>query len=440
MSTAEPCPGRSRRFLLLTFGCKANQYESQAIREQLAAAGYREAIRPEETDVVILNSCGVTGRAAAGCRSAVRKAVRANPRIRLVLTGCGVDLGDAWPAAASGPALMVKNGQKHGLAAMLDAWLAGDCPLPQPDDDRFALRIAAFHGHTRAFLKIHDGCDNHCTYCAVPRARGAPQSRSPRDIRAEAARLVAAGHPEVVLTGINIGAYRHGVTEFADLVAELAEVPGLVRLRLGSVEPPQMTERLVEVMAALAGICPHVHLPLQSGSDEVLRRMGRRYDAAAFLDTVAMVKSRLRLPAITTDVIVGFPGEDAAAFAATEDVCRRAGFSRLHVFRFSPRPGTPAAAMTGSAPGEDVERWKGRLLATGRELATSFAAACVGLRERVIVEQDNTGPGGLSDRYVRVRLTETARPGQIREVTIVGAAGDGLIGRSDPPASAPEPP
>ncbi len=397
-------------FHLQTFGCKSNQYESQAIRERLLRAGWVEVGEPAQADVYIINTCGVTSRAVASCRNALRKAARSNPGLRLAVTGCGVDLGEEWPKELGSP-LLIPNAAKADIAALL----SGETP-PLPVDN-FALSVSAFHGHTRAFLKIQDGCNNFCTYCAVPHARGAPRSRTPEDVLAEAAELVAHGHGEVVLTGINIGAYRHGDVSFSGIVSRLAETPGLARLRLGSVEPPYVTPDLVAAMRH-PKVCAHLHLPLQSGDDGVLATMGRKYTTADFLRTVEMLHSDLNRPAITTDVIVGFPGEDEAAFANTMATCRAAGFSRLHVFLFSPRLGTPAAAMQRRVTDREVEGRKSRLIASGNEAAKNFAKSCVGLRERVIIESNE----GFSDRYVRVRVA--GLKGSCLEVRITGMDGD----------------
>lgn len=416
-------------YCLQTFGCKSNQYESQGIREILNTAGMRETSHPAEAGIYIVNSCGVTGRASASCRNAVRKALRANPSIKVVLTGCGVDLDESWPEIASGPPLLVPNAKKYALPALIATWLGNRRTEPAlTPAGRFGLSISSFQGHTRAFLKIQDGCDNHCAYCAVPRARGIPESRPAREVLAEAKRLVENGHREIVLTGINIGVYREGTREFADLVSEIAAIPGLARLRLGSVEPPQVTERLVRIMAGQPSICPHIHIPLQSGDDLVLSRMGRRYTASEFLDKATMLREYLPFPAITTDIIVGFPGEDESAFEASEELCGRAGFSRLHVFLFSPRPGTPAAKMKRTLPEREIERWKTRLIRTGERLSIKFAEGCVGMSERVIVEKSGVG---LSDRYLGVIIKGGARTGDVLRVEIIATNRGKLEGKRE---------
>ena len=409
------------KYHMETFGCKSNQYESQAIREALRAAGHSETAAVADADVYIVNTCGVTGRAGASCRNAIRKAVRARPGIGVVITGCGVDLDETWPELPS-PPILVPNAKKHAIAdaVALFAGAAEEKSWNAVPDDRFNLAISRFEGHTRAFLKVQDGCDNFCAYCAVPYARGVPESRVPEAVFAEAERLTAAGHAELVLTGINIGAYEYNGLSLAALVAKLAETKGLERLRLGSVEPPQLTEELVRAMADNPRICPHVHLPLQSGDDEILRAMRRRYTADDFLAKIELLNRYLDRPAVSTDVIVGFPGENEGSAEKTQALCGRAGFSRMHVFLFSARPGTPAAAMKQTSTDAEIERRKTSLIRLGKELAERYASLCVGLRERVIVERSG---GGLCDRYVRVALSEPSPPGGAVGVAITGANG-----------------
>ncbi|MDR1520307.1 MAG: MiaB/RimO family radical SAM methylthiotransferase [Planctomycetota bacterium] len=414
-----------RRFFLQTLGCKTNQYDSQAMREALLAAGFAEAKRLEEAELFLLNTCAVTRRAGDSGRRAIRRAARLNPSLRMAIIGCGVDLGEAVPETASGPPLLLKNAEKAALPGLLKEWLGEGSAAPAGGA---GLSVSGHAGHSRAFLKIQDGCGNFCSYCAVPLARGAPRSRPPGEIREEAGRLIAAGFGELTLTGVNIGAYRRGNLDLAGLAEELAGTPGLVRLRLGSVEPPRVDARLVRIMRDSGGkICPHIHMPLQSGDDRLLAAMNRDYPAAGFLEKVSLLRDALDLPALGSDVMVGFPDEDAASFANTLEVCRRAGFSRLHVFPFSPRPGTPAAAWRRELPEQTLAVWKTRLIRLGMELAAGFARRCLGREERIIMERD----GGLSDRYLKTRLKgRQAGPGAVVRARITATAGAELLGEA----------
>lgn len=422
---AHPC-----RFLIRTLGCKSNQYESQAMRESLLAAGFAEVARLEEADVLVLNTCAVTARAAASCRHALRRAARLNPALRVAIVGCAVDLGESWPELPSGAPLFLPNRDKVVLPARLKDWLDGngDFPVSGEISARPALSVSGLVGHSRAFLKIQDGCDNFCSYCAVPLARGKPWSRPWEEIAAEAERLIASGFGELVLTGINIGAWRRGRLDFAGLAERLAGFPGLIRLRFGSLEPQLVDRRLIRVVGDSGGrICPHFHLPLQSGDDRILTAMNRRYSVRDFLDRVDALRNGLDLPAIGADVILGFPGEDDEAFAKTLETCRRAGFSRLHVFPFSPRPGTSAASLPGRPEGRTAESRKSRLVDLGRDMAVDFASRCVGRIERIIVERK----GGVSDRYLKTKLKEyPVRLGEAVMVRIVGNSGAELLGRA----------
>ncbi|MBP5233463.1 MAG: MiaB/RimO family radical SAM methylthiotransferase, partial [Planctomycetes bacterium] len=330
-------------FALRTFGCKTNQYEAEAIREQLLAGGHREVAEVAAAEVLIVNTCTVTGRADATWRNAVARARRENPGVRVVLTGCAVDVNPR--AREEFQVEAVFRNQDKGLVASYFAAEAG-APLPASGGagenaggahDNFALAIGRFAGHSRAFLKIQDGCDNRCSYCVIPFARGAGRSRPQAAVLAEAARLVAAGYQEIVLTGINIGAYHDGDLALAGLVRRLAALPGVGRLRLGSVEPQEVTGELIAAMAECPNVCPHLHLPLQSGSEGVLRRMNRKYGLSEFMAALGRLRAALPRPAVTTDLIVGFPGETAAEAAETLATVRAAGFARAHVFLFSPR-------------------------------------------------------------------------------------------------------
>ncbi|MDO9108143.1 MAG: MiaB/RimO family radical SAM methylthiotransferase, partial [Coriobacteriia bacterium] len=287
----------------------------------------------------------------------------------------------------------------------------------------------------RAMLKVEDGCDNHCTYCIVPSARGVPRSEPMASLLDEARSLVLAGTSEIVITGINVGRYRDLETgaDLADLLVALAQT-GVDRLRLSSIEPQDLTAKLLCVMASLPGFCPHLHVPLQSGSDKVLFAMGRRYTAAEYLGRISAAKAALSSLAVTTDVLVGFPGEDESDLAATLDVCASVAFSKIHVFRYSRRPGTPAAQMPDQLSPEVIAAHALRVRQFAEELRTEWLEGLIGTSLEVLVEKerDEGVIEGTSAQYAKVRMTPGFGPapgaGQTVSVKIVGRDGGVLLG------------
>ncbi len=414
-------------FTIKSFGCKTNQYESQGIREALLRAGMYETDSALGAQLMIVNSCAVTGRAGATCRNAIRKARKDNPEIRIILTGCAVDIKEEWAEKMEIEASF-KNADKAGIVS----YLVRGCD-DQPED-RFAFSINEFSGHTRAFLKVQDGCDNFCSYCIIPYARGNPVSRRPHAILQEATQLVENGYTELVLTGINIGAYNYKGLSLADILIKLAQIPGLLRLRMGSVEPIFAGRKLIETIAENPVICPHLHLPLQSGDDHILRTMNRKYTTREFLQVVEMTRAILPAPAITTDIIVGFPGEDQRSFEHTLQTVRAAKFSRSHIFLFSPREGTPAATMK-ACPQWETDCRKDELTILTDNLAAEFAASQIGKVESVILERPcDTKEGkfweGYSARYLRTLIpaTDECIKGKLINVVIKRANGSELVG------------
>ena len=307
-------------------------------------------------------------------------------------------------------------------------------PLPKGLRLEGAFGITRFGGRARALVKIQDGCDSGCAYCIVPHVRGAPQSRPLDEVVCEARSLAAQGFREMVLTGIHLGLYGRDLSAgvgLGDAVERVAALPGVERLRLSSIEAPEVTGRLLDAMQHPA-VCPHLHMPLQSGSDGVLARMGRRYTAREFLGCVALAWKRLDRPAITTDVMVGFPAESAEEFEETLRVCREVRFSRMHVFPFSPRPGMRAAAMPGRVPAKVVKGRCVRLEELASAMAAEWAASFVGERERVLFEeQDADGRlWGYTDRYVRLSAAGGAEMlHSVRRVQCVAANGARLLGQ-----------
>lgn len=395
-------PDTARRVAFVTLGCKVNQTESEAIAEALRSA---DDLTPADADVVVVNTCTVTGEADHKARKAIRHALALPQAPVVVVTGCLASL-DAEGLRALGDRVVVEA-DKDLVASRVAEVLGGlssSGPAVNP-----GTPAAVRPGRTRAQLKVEDGCDAFCTYCIVPYARGIPRPVPVSRVIAEAERLVASGTSEIVLTGINIGRYDDDGARLPDLLTRVAAT-GVPRIRLSSIEPRDVGDHLLQVAASTPAFCAHLHIPLQSGSDSVLRRMGRPYDTEAFAAIVARARHALPGIAITSDVIVGFPGESAEEFAETVGFAEELGFSRLHVFRYSARAGTPAALMPDQvAPAVKAERSAG-LRALGERLAVSYATSHVGTTVDLLVERTALGPGGvtvaegLTREYVRARV------------------------------------
>lgn len=382
-------------FAITTLGCKVNQYDSEAVREALLRAGCEERTPAERPDCVIINTCTVTAAADAKARRLIRRIARRLPKAKIVVTGCMVDRDERQFAGLPGVWKLVDNKHKPDIAQIIG--------IEAPDTQGHA-GISDFAGHTRAFVKVQDGCDAWCAYCIVPAVRGAPTSRPMDDILAEVNRL-AGRFREIVLTGIHVGLYRDASgSDLAALVRRVLDASSVERVRLSSIEPNEVTPDLLAVAAGSPRFCPHFHLPLQSGSDRVLGLMNRRYTAAEFLRSVDRIRDRLDRPSITTDVIVGFPGESDDDFAETIDVCRKAGFSRMHIFPYSDRPGTAAAEMPGKCPSHIIYAREKLLEALASELALEYKMQFVNSAVDVLVETSRDRSGklcGYTDRYLR---------------------------------------
>ncbi|MBD5538790.1 MAG: radical SAM protein [Desulfovibrio sp.] len=345
-------------FHILTFGCKVNQYESQAIREAWQGHGGSEAQAPEAADVVLINSCAVTARAERDARNAVFRVRRAAPRARIILAGCAARLFAAFrprPGAEwAAPDLCLDNEAKATLLG--GPWPPAGAGAEAPPWPPY--HIGGF-SRARAVLKVQDGCVHRCTYCIVPQTRGAPRSRPPREALAEARALLAAGHAELVLSGINLAQYGRDRPEYGDfwqllrfLDAELApEFAGRARLRISSLEPSQLDERGLEILAGCRLVCPHLHVSLQHASPAVLRRMGRGHYSAAHLEkALAPLASFWPRMGLGADILVGFPGETEEDFRLLLEALERLPLSYAHVFPYSRRPGTAAARFAGQLP------------------------------------------------------------------------------------------
>jgi threonylcarbamoyladenosine tRNA methylthiotransferase MtaB len=424
------------RVHIASLGCKVNAYDTATIADRLRATGCALVDSGAPADVVIVNSCTVTDAADAESRRIARRARRANPAARVILTGCYAQAKPREAAAVAAVDHVIGVNRLDALVAAVTA--------PEGTVERVVVGNArrerhlgtfgarTFPGQTRAFLKIQEGCDLFCTFCIIPMARGASRSLAPRDVLREVEGLVAAGFEEIVLTGVHLGGYGQDLTpgiDLARLVAAIAEQRLVPRLRLSSIDPHELTEPLVRLLAREPSLCPHLHLPLQAGDDGVLRRMRRRYDTALARERIAMARELLPDAAIGTDLIAGFPGEDEAAFARTLAFVEESPFTYLHVFPYSARSGTTAAKLEGrNAPATVTERAR-RLRAVGERKRVAFARRFDGTEAEVLVEttrDPRTGElRGYTRNYLRARLAgpDAWRGRRLRARLTVGRAG-----------------
>lgn len=404
------CAPAAQTVSLATLGCKTNQFETAAMRERLAEAGYRIVPFEAGAELVVVNTCTVTSATDAQSRNLVRRARRFNPTCRVVVTGCYAQVEPQVFADLPGVSLVIGNEEKRQL---LD-WLADET-----SEARVAVTdirqvetaclspLTSFAGHSRAFVQIQTGCDAFCSYCIIPYARGRSRSAGPDAVIDQVNGLVATGYPEVVLTGIHIGGYGLDLTPATSLLELIGRIEGeteLPRLRLGSVEPTEISPGLIEAVAASDIVCPHFHIPLQSGDNAVLQRMGRHYDREFFLDLVWRIHSQLPDAAIGLDVITGFPGETEAEFAETLALVAELPVSHLHVFPFSRRPGTPAATMPGQVTGDISKARAAQLRQVGEDKQQLFARRFIGRKLELVVEAglSNDQLKGVSRNYLNV--------------------------------------
>jgi len=416
------------RVAIATLGCKVNAYDSATIAERLRAAGCRLVPPEEGADVVVVNSCTVTDTADAESRRLARRARRLNPRARVILTGCYAQTKPDEAAAVEGVDHVIGLNRLEALTRAVTGAGVERVVVGASRRERAVSTVGArrFEGQTRAFLKVQEGCDLFCTFCIVPMARGRSRSLAPRVVLAEIEALAGQGFEEVVLTGVHLGGYGHDLeppVDLAWLVAAIAEQRRMPRLRLSSIDPHEVDESLLRVMAGTPSVCHHLHVPLQSADDGVLARMRRRYDAGMAHDRLQMIRELLPDAAIGTDVIAGFPGEDDAAFDRTLAFLDASPLSSFHVFPYSVRSGTTAAKLDGRVPPETITARARRLRALGERKHAEFARRFDGAVAELLVESTRDretgalrgytrnylranldGPDTLMGRRVRVRL------------------------------------
>lgn len=388
-----------RKAALRNLGCKVNYYETEAMAQLLEKAGYEIVAFEDRADVYVINTCSVTNIADRKSRQMLHRAKKRNPQAVVVAAGCYVQAAGEELEKDPAVDIIVGNNKKMDLPRILEKFFAGrelergeyliDIGKTRQYE---GLNIDKVAGHTRAFIKIQDGCDQFCSYCIIPYTRGRIRSRKPGEIIKEVENLGSQGYQEMVLTGIHLSSYGAEFEDgkqnaLVDLLVRLDKIPGIKRLRLGSLEPRIVTEDFARTLAGLKAICPHFHLSLQSGSDSVLKRMNRRYTTAQYREVCRILRTWFDNPAITTDVITGFPGETEEEFRETADFLREIRFYETHIFKYSRREGTRAARMEGQIPESVKASRSDELLAMGAAMSLEYRKSFLGQEKEVLMEE-----------------------------------------------------
>ncbi len=428
-----------------TFGCRLNQYDTETIRTLLDEyGGWRSVPFREHADVYVVNTCSVTARADATCRKAIRRIHAQRPDSAIVVTGCYAQRAPGELAELPGVRLVVGAADRGGIARKMHRMPKGGLEIavsPIAEAREFVdLPITEMMEHSRAFVKVQEGCNESCSFCIVPQTRGASRSRRPESVLSQVRTLVASGYAEVVLTGVHLGDYgldlpehRRGLT---DLVREILAIPELLRFRLSSIEPASITDELIELMAGSDKFARHFHIPLQSASNAVLSRMKRRYTAEHFSRLIRKIDRMIPDCGIGTDVICGFPGESDAHFQQTFDCLAELPITYVHPFTYSVRPGSAAEGYADQIPGDVKKRRTRALKKMMRDKQRAFRQRHVGRTLPVLLESSRRGGSsylaGWTDNYLRVELGEGEAQGGVVDVHIVAAEGDQLLGVQAP--------
>ena len=424
------------RIAIYTLGCKVNQYETQAMEQELVRRGHEIVPFDGAADAYIVNTCSVTAVSDKKSRQMIRRCRKLNEHAVLAACGCYVQT-HSDEAAGLGLDLIAGTGDRMAFLDLLEQAAREKEPLALLDD---ALRRRAFEvlpaggmaERTRAMLKVEDGCVNFCTYCIIPYARGPVRSLPKAEAVAQTRRLREEGYRELVITGIEISGWGHDLKNgetLIDLLEAVSDAAGDMRLRLGSLEPRTITEDFCRRAARLANLCPHFHLSMQSGCDGTLRRMNRKYDTARFYESVSLLRQYFDRPAVTTDLITGFPGETEEEFAQTLAFMERCGFAAMHIFPYSVRPGTKAAAMPDQCTAAVKEQRAARAAETAERMKQAYLRGCIGQTYPVLFEQEKNGLYvGHAPNYCQVGVRGEDLHNAVRNVKIEAVDVDMLIG------------
>ena len=409
-----------------TLGCKVNSYESEAMIELFKQEGYEEVSFKELADVYVINTCTVTNTGDSKSRQMIRKAIRKNPEAVICVVGCYSQIAPDDIKNIDGVSVVLGTQFRNEIVDLVKQFQQDQKQIVKVKD---VMRLKTFEdlnvdhfSNTRAFLKIQDGCNNFCTYCIIPYARGRVRSRSPESVLRQAQELVDHGYYEIVLTGIHTAGYGEDLDDYSfyDLLVDLIKIKGLKRLRISSIETSQIPDEMIDLIASSHVIVDHLHVPLQSGCDETLKRMNRKYNCETYYQKLSHIKEKIPDIVFTTDVIVGFPGETEEEFEKTYQFIEKVGFTQLHVFPYSPRRGTPAAKMDNQIADTIKHERVNRLIELSHQLNSQYAKSQIGKTLRVLFEKEEDGFFiGHGDNYLLVKVSSDDRLiGQIRDVII----------------------
>lgn len=409
------------KFNIITLGCKVNSYESNFMKEALVKNGFSFCNLNEKCDILILNTCTVTDTSDKKSLKEVRRLKRENPNAILVVCGCSVQ-NDKTKYDDLGINILMGNINKSNIVSIIEKYLDDKTPVEcvaKTRDLPFENMEVDISDHTRAYIKIEDGCDNFCSYCIIPFVRGKKRSKDFSLVLREVQHLANNGYKEIVLTGIDTGGYESNGKDLTDLIHEMSKINGIERIRQSSIEITQINEKFINELKNNNKICDHIHIPLQSGSDSILKLMNRKYDLKYFFDKIDMIRSVRPDISITTDVIVGFPGETEEMFLETMETCKKINFSKIHAFPYSERKGTKASMMDGKvAEGIKHERVK-KLLELSDSLEKSYYDKFKGKNKDVLIEEvSESGSKGHTSNYLMVHTNEKLQKGEIYNLIV----------------------
>ena len=424
----------------MTLGCKVNQYESEAVSTIFEDSGYSIVDFDQVADVYVINTCTVTNLSDRKSRQAIRKAKKQNADSIIVVMGCYAQTSSGEVAEIDGVNLVIGTKDRNRIIEFISRIEAGECRINAVDNIMTTnifedLKLNTYKERTRAYIKIQEGCSQFCSYCIIPYARGPVRSRKPEDILEEVKTLADNGFLEIVLTGIHIASYGRDLKtiDLLGLIKQIHQIEGIKRIRLGSVEPRTISEQFVEAAKQLPKLCPHYHLSLQSGCDETLKAMNRKYTPEDYMKCVNLLKDNIKDVSLTTDLMVGFPGETDENFEQSLNFAQRVGFLKIHVFKYSPRKGTPAALMQNQIPPSVKDERSERMLKLSDSLEKQYMSQYLGKTVEVIFEQQVNGQKdlyeGLTANYMRVvaKCSEDIK-GKMLSVNIESLEGTHFLG------------